>query len=261
MKKLFFGSNLKMYKGIKDTVDYLQELEKLTKDINRDEIELFIIPSYTSLSEAVKSVDRNNIKLGAQNMCWEDQGQFTGEISPCMLEEIGTQLVMIGHSERRHVFGESNIQENKKIKKSLEAGFTTLLCIGETQEEKEYGIAEEVLRTQLKVGLHDVDNEQANKIWIAYEPVWSIGVSGIPASAGYAEKIHKLIKSTLKEIFGAASEKIPVLYGGSVNSGNAEELILQPSIDGLFVGRAAWNAVDFNELIRSALDKYKKDKE
>ena len=111
-KKLFFGSNLKMYKNIKDTVSYLQELESLTKDISRDEIELFIIPSYTTLDSASKAIDQKNIRLGAQNMCWEEQGQFTGEISPLMLQEAGIGLVMIGHSERRHVFGETDIESS-----------------------------------------------------------------------------------------------------------------------------------------------------
>ena len=119
-KKLFFGSNLKMYKNIKDTVSYLQELESLTKDISRDEIELFIIPSYTTLDSASKAIDQKNIRLGAQNMCWEEQGQFTGEISPLMLQEAGIGLVMIGHSERRHVFGETDIEENKKVLCALE---------------------------------------------------------------------------------------------------------------------------------------------
>ena len=153
-KKLYFGSNLKMYKNIQDTVAYLQKLVENTKDISRDEIELFIIPSYTTLESATKNVDRDYVLLGAQNMCWEDQGQFTGEISPLMLKELGLDLVMIGHSERRHVFGETDVEENKKVKAALNHGFTTLLCIGETAEEKDFGISAEVLRTQLKVGFY-----------------------------------------------------------------------------------------------------------
>ena len=149
-KKLYFGSNLKMYKNIQDTVAYLQKLVENTKDISRDEIELFIIPSYTTLESATKNVDRDYVLLGAQNMCWEDQGQFTGEISPLMLKELGLDLVMIGHSERRHVFGETDVEENKKVKAALNHGFTTLLCIGETAEEKDFGISAEVLRTNLK---------------------------------------------------------------------------------------------------------------
>lgn len=255
-KKLYFGSNLKMYKTIGETVSYLQALVENTKDISRDEIELFIIPSYTTLESCTKNVDRSFVKLGAQNMCWEDEGQFTGEISPVMLKELGLDLVMIGHSERRHIFGETDPEENKKVKAALSHGFTTLLCIGETADEKNFGISPEVLRTQLKIGFHDVPVSQVPNIWVAYEPVWSIGVNGTPASADYAEEMHKVIKSCLHEIFGEASETIPVLYGGSVNPGNANELIIQPSIDGLFTGRAAWQADKFNKLIRDAKAAY-----
>lgn len=251
-KKLYFGSNLKMYKTIQETVDYLQKLVEYTKDISRSEIELFIIPSYTTLESATKNVDRTYVKLGAQNMCWEDEGQFTGEISPPMLKELGLDLVMIGHSERRHVFGETDAEENKKVKAALNHGFTTLLCIGETAGEKNFGISPEVLRTQLKIGFHDVPASQIPNIWVAYEPVWSIGVNGTPATADYAEEMHKVIKQTLLEIFGKAGADIPVLYGGSVNPGNANELIVQPSIDGLFTGRAAWQADKFDKLIRDA---------
>ena len=147
MKKLYFGTNLKMYKNIADTVSYLQKLVENTKDISREEIELFVIPSFTTLQSATEKVDRAYVKLGAQNMCWEEQGQFTGEISPLMLGELGLDLVMIGHSERRHVFGETDYEENKKVLCALNHGFTTLLCIGETDQEKEYGISNEVLRT------------------------------------------------------------------------------------------------------------------
>lgn len=252
MKKLYFGSNLKMYKGIKDTTEYLKRLVELTKDISREEIELFIIPSYTTLSHAVECVDRSYVRLGAQNMCWEDQGQFTGEISPVMLKEMDLNLVMIGHSERRHVFGETDVEENKKVVAALSHGFKALLCIGETAEQKAYGISAEVLRTQLKVGFYGVDASKVENIWVAYEPVWSIGVNGTPATADYAEEMHKVIKETLIEIFGEAGKEIPVLYGGSVNPGNANELIVQPSIDGLFVGRSAWQADAFNKLIRDA---------
>lgn len=257
-KKLYFGTNLKMYKTIEETVSYLKKLVDNTKDISRDAIELFVIPSYTSLSAAVTSVDRSFIKLGAQNMCWEDQGQFTGEISPLMLKELALDMVMIGHSERRHVFGEKDREENLKVKASLAHGFNTLLCIGETLEEKEYGISPEVLRTQLKVGFHGVSGDQADKIKVAYEPVWSIGVNGIPASAEYAEEMHKVIKGCLEELFGKRSAEIPVLYGGSVNPGNAEDMIVQPSVDGLFTGRAAWQADDFDRLIRQAMNAYEK---
>lgn len=156
----------------------------------------------------------------------EDEGQFTGEISPVMLEELDLHLVMVGHSERRHVFGESNIEENKKMLAAMKHGFTGLLCIGETKEEKGYGIADEVLRTQIKVGLHGIAAEDLDKVWIAYEPVWAIGVNGIPAPVEYAQEKHHVIRETLRELYGEAADVVPALYGGSVNLENATRLFV-----------------------------------
>ena len=260
LKKIYFGTNLKMYKTIKETKVFLDTLTDLTKDMNREDFELFVIPSYTSLPDAVKIENRGLVHLGAQNMGWEDEGQFTGEISPVMLKELALDLVMIGHSERRHVFGETDERENWKVLAARRHGFTALLCVGETGEEKENNISDEVLRTQLKVGFKDVPAERAfdgdtPKIWVAYEPVWAIGVGGKPASAEYAEAKHQVIRDCLVELFGARGEEIPVLYGGSVNPQNAEELIVRRNIDGLFVGRSAWDAEKFNDLIRLARKK------
>lgn len=254
MKRVYFGTNLKMYKNIRMTHDYLVSLEQLTKDISRDAIKLFVIPSYTSLPEAVKCVDQSLIQIGAQNMGWEDEGQFTGEISPLMLEELGIHLIMAGHSERRHVFLETDEMENRKVLCALHHGFTALLCIGETGGQKEGGISREVLRTQLKLGFKGVDPQMADHIVVAYEPVWAIGVHGKPASVEYAEEMHSEIRTCLDEIFGREnSAKIPVLYGGSVNMENAVPLIRQEHIDGLYVGRSAWHADQFNTLIRACL--------
>jgi triosephosphate isomerase len=253
-QKILLGTNLKMNKNIRETVTYLNDLEVRTKDISRDRLELFVIPSYTSLSEASKSVNRRLIKLGAQNMCWEEQGQFTGEISPLMLQELGLDIVEIGHSERRHVFGENNADENKKVICALNHNFTALLCVGETLEDKNQNISDEVLRIQLKIGFSGVSKSYLNKIYVAYEPVWAIGVNGIPASAEYASEKQQVIKDTLAEIFGEEGRQIPVLYGGSVNIDNAIDLIAQPAIDGLFVGRYAWKADQFDKLIRIVLE-------
>lgn len=256
MKKLYFGTNLKMYKNIRETVSYLKELENYTQDISRDEIELFVIPSFTSLESASLCNCRNLIKLGAQNMCWEEEGQFTGEISPKMLKELNLDLIMVGHSERRNIFGETDKMINWKVKSALNHGFITLLCIGETLEEKNYNISDEILRTQLKIGLQDISKDQLSRVWIAYEPVWAIGVNGLPASSDYAEEKHKVIKECLRELFGDKGKGIPVLYGGSVNHTNSVDLIMQPSVDGLFVGRSAWDALAFNNLIRVAKNTY-----
>lgn len=193
------------------------------------------------------------IRIGAQNMCWEEEGQFTGEISPSMLEEAGARLVMVGHSERRHVFGESDEEENRKVVAALRHGFKALLCIGETADEKRYGVSAEVLSRQLKIGFYGVDQRDAGNIWVAYEPVWSIGANGTPATARYAEEMRKAIKDALAQIFPEEWMDIPVLYGGNVNPQNACGLIVQPSIDGLFVSRAAWDADAFGRLTREAM--------
>lgn len=257
LDKLYIGTNTKMYKTIADTVNFLTALNGLTADIDRSKLELFVIPSYTTLENARKCVPSEGISIGAQNMSWEDEGQFTGEVSPLMLKEVGVDIIEIGHSERRHVLGETDIQENKKVLCALRHGFTPLLCIGETGEQKQFGVSDEILRMQIKIGLHNVAPEQAKQLWIAYEPVWAIGVNGIPASKEYAEEKHLVIKETLIQMFGKEiGSDIPVLYGGSVNNQNAEELIDMPHIDGLFIGRSAWYAENFNTIIRTVMSRF-----
>ncbi|MCW9710470.1 triose-phosphate isomerase [Avibacterium sp. 21-586] len=256
-KKIYFGTNLKMYKGNNEVIHYLSELGKLYKQhIQNNNIELFVIPSYTALSDATRLAndELDNLVIGAQNMCHADSGQFTGEISPVMLKELNVKLVMIGHSERRHIFKETDLEENKKVLAALKHQFITLLCIGETLEQKEYSISDEILRMQLKIGLHNVTKEQIPLIRVAYEPVWAIGEAGIPASAEYAENKHAVIKQCLSEMFGEVGLDIPVLYGGSVNPTNANELINKQHIDGLFIGRSAWNAANFIQLMKNALE-------
>lgn len=254
-KRIYLGTNTKMYKTIADTRAYLSTLKELTADIPEEQAELFVIPSFTSLAAAREILQGSRIRLGAQNMCWEDQGQFTGEISPLMLKELAVDLVEIGHSERRHVFGETDEEERKKVTAAVRHGFQALLCVGETLEQKEYGISDEVLRIQLKVGLGDMRAEDGGKLMVAYEPVWAIGVHGIPAGEDYVNERHRVMKQTLAELLGEeAAREIPVLYGGSVNPGNAVLLIRQPYVDGLFIGRSAWEAHDFNRIIRSVLE-------
>lgn len=251
---IFLGTNTKMYKTIAQTKEFLSELRTLTHDISRDEMTLFVIPSFTALQEARKTVSGSEILLGAQNMGWEDAGPFTGEISPLMLKELGIQIAEIGHSERRHVLGETDEMENKKVLCALRHNLIPLVCIGETKEQKEQTISAEILRIQLKIALKGVSAENANKIWDAYEPVWAIGASGVPADSNYVSKMHGVIRQTLTELFGTdGAHEIPILYGGSVNKQNASELIRVPDVDGLFIGRSAWNAKNFNSIIRDVL--------
>lgn len=250
--KLYIGTNTKMYKTIAQTTEFLTQLHRLTADIDRQTMELFVIPSFTALERARACVPANSILLGAQNMGWADEGQFTGEISPLMLKEVGVQIAEIGHSERRHILVETDEMENKKVLCALKHGLIALLCVGETAQQKAYGISDEILRMQLKIGLYGVAREQACRLRIAYEPVWAIGVNGVPAGKEYAAQKHRVIKQTLTELFGEqAGREIPVLYGGSVNNENAPELIQMPGIDGLFIGRSAWDAENFDRIIRS----------
>ena len=253
-KKVYLGTNTKMYKGIADTVSYLNALDTLTADLDRETLELFVIPSFTTLESASRCLSGRRIRLGAQNMGWEDQGPFTGEISPVMLEEVGVNLIELGHSERRHVLGETDEMVNRKVLCALRHGMTALLCIGETGEEKERGLSDEVLHTQLKAGLYTAQLQDADQLWVAYEPVWAIGESGVPATREYAEERHSTIRRTLVELFGEElGGAIPILYGGSVNPQNAAGLIRMDHIDGLFIGRSAWDAQKFNAIIRDVL--------
>ncbi|NLC65353.1 MAG: triose-phosphate isomerase [Clostridium sp.] len=251
MKKIYLGTNTKMYKSIKDSIDFVTTLAENTKDIPRDKIELFVIPSYTSIGPARDSVEKELITIGAQNMHWAQEGQFTGEISPVMLKEVGTEIIELGHSERRHKMGELDIDINKKLVSALNNDLRPLLCIGETKEQKDAGDAVKTLRIQLKVGLDGVKKEDISKIMIAYEPVWAIGVEGIPASPEYAEEIHKEIRTMLIEILGEKAKEIPILYGGSVNNDNFSDLIDKDEVDGLFIGRSAWDADNFTKIIKA----------
>ena len=252
-KKWYMGTNTKMYKTIAETNEFVSRLCELTGDIGREDFELFVIPSYTTLDQANRNRDPELLKLGAQNMCWEERGQFTGEISPLMLQDVGCDLVMIGHSERRHIFMETDEQERKKVRCALDHGFKALLCIGETEEEKETGKSMEVMYRQLAVGFSDITEEDLDKIWVAYEPVWAIGVNGKPITNEYADEMITGIRDVLESLFGEKGYNIPIFYGGSVNPGNAVPLSKCKEINGLFIGRSAWDADKFNTLIRTVL--------
>lgn len=253
-KKIYLGTNTKMYKTIAQTVDFVTDLCRRTQDISRESMELFVIPSFTALEAARKSAPESLVKIGAQNMGWVAEGPYTGEISPLMLQEVGVKIVEIGHSERRHVLMETDEMENKKVLCALDHGFIPLLCIGETAAQKDRGESQAVLCTQLQKGLTSVTAQQAQTLWIAYEPVWAIGATGIPATKEYASSMHKVIRGILTDLFGAAvAQGIPLLYGGSVHNENAVGLSRAKHIDGLFIGRSAWNAENFEKIIRSVL--------
>jgi len=248
-RPFYFGTNTKMYKNSSQTEAFVRELVELTADIDRSENPLFVIPSLTTIERARKSVPVEKLKIGAQNIHWAEEGQFTGEVSVNMLTDIGADLVMVAHSERRQLFNETNQSSNKKILTTLKHGLIALYCVGESAEEKESEITEEVLRTQLKVGLRAVEEAQLDRLWIAYEPVWAIGVGGKPAEKAHVDASHQIIRDTLLELFGEAGRKVPVLYGGSVNLENSREYSTLKSVDGLFIGRSAWDAKNFSRII------------
>ena len=250
--KLYIGTNTKMFQTGNEAEAYIRRMDELIDDI-RDRLEFFFMPSYTSLERTAKAVG-DRIRIGAQNMAWEDRGQFTGEISPLMLEEIGVRFVLIGHSERRHVFRETDKDEARKIRCAADHGFTSLLCVGETAEQKDRGLAAESVVEQLNLSAGTLSPEEVSgKLWIAYEPVWAIGTAGVPAGASYAEDMHGAIRTALTEMFGAYGKDIPILYGGSVNPSNAADIITRRGIDGLFIGRSAWDPERFDSIIREVL--------
>ena len=254
-KTLYFGSNLKMYKTAAETAAYVEGVANLTADLESTPVTRFLIPSFTSLPAAGAKA-HSGLLLGAQNMHWEDNGQFTGEVSPRMLQELSfVRIIEIGHSERRHVFHETNYECNRKVLSALAHGFTALLCVGETAEEKEFGVSDEVLAMQTKIGLAGVPAEAIadSRVWLAYEPVWAIGVGGKPADPDYVALRHARIRQTICQLYPSAGGGAPILFGGSVNSSNANSYIQLDDVDGLFVGRAAWEAETFNALLRQVL--------
>lgn len=247
MKKLYIGTNWKMHKSIAEGVDYCRKLNRIAEGRN-EQIQLFIIPPYTHLT-TMRNETGSRILLGAQNMHWEDEGPFTGEISPMMLNEIGIDIAELGHSERRQYYNENDHDLNKKVISALEHGILPLLCIGELAKQKELGISEESLAIQLKTGLRGVTPEQTQKLWVAYEPVWAIGAGGTEAEAGYVHKMHDFIRAVLIDLFGEAGKEIPVLYGGSVNQGNAIGYLKGENVNGLFIGRSAWDLQKFEPIL------------
>ncbi|MCF6410748.1 triose-phosphate isomerase [Pseudalkalibacillus salsuginis] len=248
MSKIWVGTNWKMTKTIGEGISYTKELKQVANELTSN-IELFIIPSFTALVDIKKEVAETRIKLGAQNMHWEDKGAYTGEISPRMLNEIGIDLVELGHSERRQYYNENDSDINKKVVSALKHGMKPLVCIGEEIEQKNNFISFEILAAQLKVCLKGLSEEDAKQVLVAYEPVWAIGEKGIPADSNYVGEVHTFLRHTLVEMFLESGYEIPLLYGGSVNLDNFLKYINHQDVNGLFVGRTAWDLETFTVLL------------
>ena len=250
-RPVLFGTNFKMNQTPVESAAFYQQLAASVQP--RADTHLFVIPPFTSLS-AVKEVagpPPHPIWIGAQNVHWASDGAYTGEISVAMLLALDVDLVLLGHAERRRYFHETDVDLNRKVLAALRAGLRVLLAVGETAEERSFGVGGETVLRQLRIGLHDVQPEYLAQIQIAYEPVWSIGAGGTPASPEDVEPIAKLIRAGCNDLFAGPGEEIPILYGGSVDPSNAGTFTALPDIDGLFVGRAAWTVDGFIATYRS----------
>jgi triosephosphate isomerase len=240
------GTNWKMHKTHAEGMAFAEALADA--DAARDpRIQRFIIPPFTMVRDIKARLASSSVYVGAQNMHWADEGQYTGEISPVMLKDCNLDLVELGHSERREHFGETDEGVGLKTEAALRHGLIPLVCIGETLAERDAGKADAVLKRQIEGAFGKLADDAGSKtILLAYEPVWAIGVNGIPATADYADARHAFIADVARSILG---RDVPVLYGGSVNAGNCEELTSQPHIDGLFIGRSAWNVVGYLDIL------------
>ena len=248
MRRKVIAGNWKMNMLPNEAIDFIQELTPLVKDTKNDVI--LCVP-YTDLFYALLNVQGTNIKIGAQNMHWEEAGAYTGEIAPNMLKCINVEYVIIGHSERRQYFAETDETVNKKIKSALKHELNPILCVGETMKQRELGLEEEVIKQQVNGALEGITKEQMGKIVIAYEPIWAIG-TGKVATKDDANNMIKLIRKEIESLYDKeVANNVSILYGGSVNKNNAKELFETSDIDGALVGGASLKVNEFNEIIKN----------
>lgn len=245
----FIAANWKMYKTIAEAEEYIQAL--LPKAGAIGDVEIVVCPPYLALQALVDSARGSSVQIYAQNMHEADEGAFTGDVSAAMLTEIDVQGVILGHSERRQYFNETDRALQQKVPKALEAGLTPILCVGETEDERDRGDTERKLRHQVQEALEKVAEDRLPEVVIAYEPIWAIG-TGKTATPELAQQVHALIRSALEERFGAAGGQIRIQYGGSVKPDNAASLLGQKDIDGALVGGASLEPESFAQIVHAA---------
>jgi triosephosphate isomerase len=247
-RKKLIAANWKMYKTPEQTSAFFQEFLPLVADHDRDEI--VVCPPYIDLQTAVAAVKGSNVAVGAQNMHWEKEGAFTGEISAPMLNAIAVTHVIIGHSERRQYFNETDDTVNRKLEFALENGLTPIVCVGEVLEEREAGLTEDVLRRQCMRAFNGISAKKAAKLCIAYEPVWAIG-TGKTATPQMAADAHSVIRHEAAKAFGDDfASALRILYGGSVKPDNATSLMSEEEIDGALVGGASLDPKNFTKIVK-----------
>ena len=250
MRHPFIAGNWKMHKTVYDTVVYVKEFRSLVKDI--DDVEIVLAPPFTAIHGAAEAARNSNVGISAQDLHWEREGAFTGEVSAAMVREAGADYVIIGHSERRQLFGETDASVNRKLGAAMASGLVPIVCIGETLEERERNDTLTVLDRQIKDDFDGISGGQVGGLVIAYEPVWAIG-TGRTATTAQAQEAHAHIRQRLRQWFGAAAaEECHVIYGGSVKPDNTHDLVGQPDVDGALVGGASLNIKSFFEIIQRA---------
>ena len=250
MRKKIIAGNWKMNVKPSETAALVKEVAEATKLFTN--VEVVCCTPAIDIPAAVAAAAGTHVGVGAENAHWEEKGAFTGEISTGMLVDAGAKYVIIGHSERRQYFGETDETVNKRARAVIAAGLTAIVCVGETLEEREAGKLVQVIERQMNVGLKDVTAEDCERLVIAYEPVWAIG-TGKTATPDQAQEVHALIRSTLAKLVGAeTAEKVRIQYGGSMKPSNAAELLAKKDIDGGLIGGAALKAVDFAGIVGAA---------
>ena len=245
-RKPLLAGNWKMHTTVAEAEELARAIVDVSTSGDRD---VMLAPPFTALAAVGKVVAGSLVQLGAQNVCWEEKGAFTGEISPLMLKDVGCSMVIIGHSERRHIFAESDDMINKRLTGALQQGLTPVFCIGETLEERESDQTFQVLEDQLKSGLANIELKSGHDMVIAYEPVWAIG-TGKTATVEQAQEVHLFVRTLLAKMYEKnIATQIRILYGGSVNPGNVDDLMSQDDVDGALVGGAALIADSFGRII------------
>ena len=249
-RRAIIAGNWKMNKSPREAQQLIEELKPLVADAQCDVV--LCVP-FVSLFAAMEAAKGSNIKIGAQNCHWEKSGAFTGEISAQMLSECGVEYVIVGHSERRQYFGETDVTVNKRMRAAISEGLNVIVCVGETLEQRELSITDEILSQQIKVAFMDVTEEQLPQVTIAYEPVWAIG-TGKTATSDQANLACAHIRDIMAELFGwEVADEVRVQYGGSMNAGNAAQLLDEPDINGGLIGGASLKAEDFSKIIEAAI--------
>jgi len=247
MRRNLIAGNWKMFKTVQEAVAFVTDLRAAVKTIT--DVDIVVAPPFTAIQAAATAARDSNIRVASQDLHWEREGAFTGEISPAMVKEAGATFAIVGHSERRRLFGETDAIVNRKAMAAMAAGLTPIVCVGETLEEREKNLTLDVLDRQIKDGLDGVTAPQVAQIVIAYEPVWAIG-TGRNATSAQAGEVHAHIRKRLRQWFGGdAADACRILYGGSVKPDNIRELIAEPDVDGALVGGASLDVRSFGDLV------------